>query len=542
MTKTDSTHSIFHSAKRFFSGTLLSRISGMFRDISMAYVFGAEGGIAAFMLAFRLAHLLRRLFGEGALQSAFIPLFETIRHQDEKRAFTFFKNLSLLMSGVLITLIFIFGGAIGFVDHIHLFSESNQEVLFLTSLMLPSLLFICLFGLNASLLQCEKNYFIPAAAPIAFNLIWIGVVIGIGWFQPDDPISVLAIGVIFACCVQWLVTLPKTLSLLNNRVLSSNEQKQSNEPNDLLKLARPLFLGIIGVGASQINNAVDSIFARYAELAGPAYLWYSIRLQQLPLALFGIAIAGAVLPPLSRAFKSKDWSSYNKYLHFGLMNTLALMIPISALIFCMGDTAVNLVYGRGDFDRSAVYETSRCLWAYGMGLIPMSLVLVLAPACYAQNNYSLPTVASISSLVMNLVLNSVFIFGLGWGAVSVAIATSASAWVNLWIVSRQLRSQQTTLETFTNNKLSIVKLISSGCISASIVIFFRHMSEGLPLNYFIEIPLFVWSRSFGEQLVAFFGEFIIFIFSWLICCLLFGISFLPKIEKNHEKLTMDATI
>ncbi len=145
----DTPQSIRRSASRFFSGTLLSRVSGMLRDMSMAYAFGMQPAIAAFMLAFRLSHLFRRLFGEGALQSAFIPEFEALRHKDSQSAFTFFRDLAFGLTLFLTVLITILCLGLGAALQWIVLSDDNYEVIFLTLLMLPSLLFICLFGINA---------------------------------------------------------------------------------------------------------------------------------------------------------------------------------------------------------------------------------------------------------------------------------------------------------------------------------------------------------------------------------------------------------
>lgn len=509
MHKDDSTHTILHSAKRFFSGTLLSRISGMLRDMSMAYVFGAEAAIASFMLAFRLAHLLRRLFGEGALQSAFIPEFEALRHQNETRAFQFFRNLSIAIAAGLSGLICLLVVGLGALYYWGNFSAPNQEVILLTILMLPSLIFICLYGLNASLLQCEKKYFTAGVAPVAFNLIWVGVVIGLDYYHPPHAMQILAVGVIFACFFQWLWTLPTTLGILKKALSTTAGQDFGLQLKDLFKLGRPLALGILGVGAAQINNAIDSIFARYAELEGPAYLWYSIRLQQLPLALFGIAIAGAVLPPLSRAIKALDWSRYHEFLQYALISTLTLMIPMTAMIFCMGDTGVNLIYGHGDFNHAAVLQTTRCLWAYGIGLIPMSLVLILAPAFYAQNNYKLPAQASLLTLLVNFVLNALFIFIFKWGAVSVALATSISSWINLFVMGIVLSKQHGIIfkPDFVKSLMKIT-LISSIAFLGTFLL--RQYWQVLPIADIMNNTILNWPRNFSSQLFDLLSQLVVF--------------------------------
>lgn len=507
----DSTKTIWESAQRFFSGTLLSRISGMLRDIAMAYVFGAEAAIAAFMLAFRLAHLLRRLFGEGALQSAFIPHFEALRHTDEKQAYAFFRHLSLLLAGtlggIILILSFILGGVLAWGD----LSSSNYEVVLLTLLMLPSLLFICLYGLNASLLQCEKFFFTSSAAPLAFNGIWILAVISLRDWSAQEAMPVLALSVILACFLQWIWTVPCTLNILRKGGKTPAANRFAMNLSSLIKLSKPLALGMLGVASSQINNAVDSLFARYAELEGPAILWYAIRLQQLPLALFGIALSGALLPPLSRAIKSLDWERYYHFLEYAIMRTIGFMLPITGLIFCIGDASVNLIYGRGDFNDQAIWQTTRCLWAYGIGLIPSALILILAPAYYSQSNYKLPALTSVLAMLLNLILNSLFILVFQWGAMSVALATSISAWINFFVLfsyigfAKHLSTGNLILST-----LKFTLITGMACLG---VWGFKSGIQGSP---FLLGSEFLWPRNFSTQFLEVLYPFCIFIFIWVI--------------------------
>lgn len=463
----DSTRSIVRSAKHFFSGTMLSRVTGMVRDMAMAYTFGTQASIAAFMVAVRFAHLLRRLFGEGALQSAFIPEFEHFRHEKPEKAFRFFRDLKVVLTLFLSLLITIICIGLGFILAYGNLSPGNQEIVLLTIWMLPSLLFLCLYGFNICLLQCEKSYFVASVAPVAFNLIWILSV----WFlrdqNPTEAMPKLAIGVVLACVAQWMMTLPSTYKILKVSLQEGLFSHLFCCSKELIKFSIPLFLAMTGVAASQVNNAIDAIFARWAEPEGPALLWYAIRIQQLPLGLFGIAIAGAILPPLSRAIKEKAFDRYKMFLRFALKNTFLVMIPATCLLLLLGDSAINLLYGHGDFGASSVVSTTRCLWAYALGLIPAAAVLLLAPACYAQQDYRWPVYASFLAMFLNFVLNAFLILGLGLGAMSVALATSVSAWVNLfflgYILSKRDGKLFDTELSLQTSKIILGSLL--GCIS-----------------------------------------------------------------------------
>lgn len=424
----DTPRFITQSALRFFSGTLLSRVTGLLRDVAMASVFGTDPAIAVFLVAFRFSHLFRRLLGEGALQSAFIPQFEKLRAANSSQALTFFNKLHLFLILLLISLVIC--GAAGLKSTL-LFTHLNpgtEELLNLTLLMLPSLFFICLFGLNASLLQCEKSYFIPGMAPCAFNLIWIIGTLSLRHTSPAEAMPWLAGWVTLACLGQWLLTVPYMRAILKTQKSRFFEGPFFSE--EIRQFLRLLFFGILGVSATQINSALDGIFAWYASGEGPAYLWYAIRLQQLPIGLFGVALSSALLPPLARALSKNDLSSYKHFLGFSLLRCWELMFPITIAIYLLGEVSIDLIYSRGDFSQASIQGTNQCLWGYGFGLIPTCLVLILSPAFYAKQNFRLPTLLSSMAVLLNIGLNSCFIFGFGFGPESVAWSTSLASWFN----------------------------------------------------------------------------------------------------------------
>jgi len=522
--KRDSIQSILYSAKQFLTGTLFSRVTGLLRDIAMAAAFGTHESVSAFFVAFRFSHLFRRLFGEGALQSAFIPEFEKLRNEDPKKAFRFFQNLSIVLFIFLTVLILIVMGGISAVLAFGEIHPNNREILQLTLILMPSLLFICLYGLNSSLLQCQKSYFIPSVAPAGFNLVWIAGIACLYSFSAPAAMPWLASFVILACICQWGITVPKILFTLKNQDFFKWHCKELIE--EVKIIIKPLCLGIIGVGASQINNALDSVFARYASLEGPAYLWYAIRIQQLPLALFGIALSGAILPPLSRAAKEENLANFHYYLRFGLLQIVLLMLPITFGIIFLGNSCVRLLYGHGDFDALSISETAKCLFAYGLGLVPMAAILILAPAFYARKNYLTPALGSLYSILMNICLNAILIFGVGYGPASVALATSISAWFNLFYL---LWSLGDTIYSLGLRTL----LFSIGKIFAA------SLAACFSVQYFLSIWKILPPHSFWMEMRQFLLEASLFltclwIFCWVLKIKEFFNLFFYKNQKNEE--------
>lgn len=433
----DTSPSILQFAKRFFAGTLLSRFSGFLRDMSTAFCFGSAPEVAAFMVAFRLANLFRRLVGEGNLQSSFIPYFESLQEEGSRRALFFYRDTTISLLCLLLLIVsFLMGGLWGLTFFL---SSDWSEIASLAMWMTPGLIFISLYALNAAFLNCQKRYFAPAAAPVFFNLTWIAIAWAGKNLPIRDSIRILAFGVTFALAAQWIVTaiqVKKNLPLswrewLRPRIFSA-EWKQ---------FVKPLILGLVGVGAVQINGLLDAIFSRLADPSGPAFLWYAIRIQQLPLALFGIALAGALLPALSRAIRAGAQVQYKSLLVQGIRHSAALMVPASFGLFALAGSGLNLLYGHGGFHSSDVRETLYCLWGYGIGLLPSVFVLLLATGFYAKRSYGVPTLASLAAMILNGSLNAILVFSLHWGAMSIALATSVAAWMNCFILGWQLSTQ-----------------------------------------------------------------------------------------------------
>lgn len=513
----DSIHSIKQHILRFFSGTVLSRISGLIRDVIIAYSFGAEAAIAALFVAFRLSQLLRRLFGEGPVQSALIPLFEELRKDSSERAFRFFRDLCGLFLIILVGLTCVIMCGAGLSLHFQQWSPSNQEILFLVILLIPSLIPICLFGINMALLQCQKQYFTPGVAPAFFN---ISIAIGALLFQkmaPKEAMPYLAFFIVLGCVLQWFVTFPATYRHMKEALKDKMFSSINIFSDDVKRVGKFLTLGMLGVGAAQINNTVDTLFARYADLQGPAYLWYGLRLLQLPLALFGIAVAGAVLPPISRAIQNKNREDCTHYLDYATRRVIAFLVPCIIATFVFGTHMINAIYGHGNFSIASTFTTTACLHAYIIGLLPMGFIMVFAPVCYAYNDWKTPTIGAILSLCTNCALNIFFIHALGLKAVSVALATSISSWLNLLFISYRLQKRAGTIITKTGLQ-ECVKVI---CISvaAGIITWIIQANFFTPASFFmlntVSLPRDVHSQILAVVYPGAIYGMILFTLGWL---------------------------
>lgn len=432
MSTSDSPQFVSRSALKVLSGTLLSRVTGLLRDMAMAYAFGAAAPLAAFLLAFRFVYLLRRLFGEGLLHQGFIPKFEEIRAVDPKGSALFFRDLFWTLTCALLVIVLIGEGVL---------FQLRGEVGQLGRLMLPGMIFLCLFGLTSGLLNTEKSFFLPAASPASFNLVWIVGVVSLARLPIHSAVQGLSLIITLAFLLQFGLTLPRTIRFL--RAHLSLRQLFTFRPfsKKLKGLSTPLLLGVLGVAAVQVNSAVDGVFARFAAPEGPAYLWYAIRMQQLPLALFGLALSSALLPSLARCFEKGDRSGFQALVDSSANKIFLLMLPCTIGIFVLGAASVNLLFGRGGFDEIATAQTTLCLWGYGAGLLPMALTQILAPAYYAQKDYKTPAMGFVYSSILNIALNTLLVFGFHLGSASIALATTGAAVFNVLYLRRKLAVQ-----------------------------------------------------------------------------------------------------
>ncbi len=411
------------SFRRFFAGTLFSRATGFFRELAMAALFGISVEVAAFWMAFRFSHLLRRLFGEGGLHVAFVPHFERLKKESPKEAYGFFLGLFLGLGALLFILALLIEAALGSALFFGNLSEETSLVTRLTFLMLPSFIFVSLYALNASFLQCEESYFLASAAPALLNVVWVVTLLFLPSHQ-GRALEILSMVIVAALGLKWFVTWLAVFKKIRPHLEGIKWLKFK----EYMAILRPFALALVGVGATQLNTFFDAFFARFADPEGPALLWYAARLQQLPLALVGVGVSAAFFPPIARAAEERE--RYRELINQAIRRTLACMIPLTSALLVLGLSSTDFVYGRGAFGVSALTKTTSALWAYSLGLVPSTLVFILASAFYARKNYRTPTIASVLAMLFSLVANSLLVFFFSIGATAIALTTTLSAFLN----------------------------------------------------------------------------------------------------------------
>ena len=506
---TDSFQAVSRSALKFSAGTFLSRITGMVREQVTAFIFGTSALIAAFMIAYRFALTLRRLLGENALLAGFVPHFEEIHAKSPKDAALFFRDVQYSLIALLLGVLVLIEGTLFIVLHTATLAATTQEILVLTMFITPSLFFLSLYALSSALLQCTKRFFLPALAPALFNVTWIGVVSFVYLTGGESSVMGLAICTLAAFFVQWALLVPSTVGFLKS-FLSMDEMRQMRlfSP-EFRELFRSITVTMIGLGAIQINGLLDTIFARIASLEGPAFMYYATRLYQLPVSLIGISLSSAILPSLARALEAKEHEHFKRLLTTSLRRAASFTIPMTFALLTLSDSAISFLFYRGNFDANSVFNTTQCLWALGIGLVPATFSLLLAQPFYAQKNYRIPTLASLYSVGINIGLNFIFTLYFEWGAASIAIATSiASAFSTIYL----LQKMESVREIYTPLlKATLASLFAAGATWSVAYLSFSN-SVILPFSGLALFPSKIADQAFqlGILGAVFLGALVLF--------------------------------
>lgn len=408
--------------------TLISRLVGFARDMLIAQLFGAQAGMDAFYVAFRIPNFMRRLFAEGAFSQAFVPVlaeYQQTRTVDEIRTFIarIAGQLGAILSivtviGVLAAPVIIFIFAPGFGEN-SVRSVLATEMLRLT---FPFLMLVSLTAMAGAILNTYGYFGVPAFTPVLLN---ISMILAALYLCPllSQPVVGLAWGVLIAGIAQLLFQIP----FLYQRKLLVKPKIVWNDPGvkRVLKLMIP---ALFGVSIAQINLMVDSIFASFLKVGSVTWLYYTDRLTDFPLGVFGVAIATVILPHLSRRHAEQSKEKFSRALDWGLRLLLLIGIP-SALglsLFAMPLIAGCFAYGK--FSAYDLIQTQKSLIALGSGVPAFMMVKVLASGFYARQDIKTPV--KVGALVM--VVNSLLCLLLIWplAHAGLALASALAGYVN----------------------------------------------------------------------------------------------------------------
>ncbi len=414
--------------------TGISRVAGLVREQWMAYVFGTGLAKSAFDVAFRIPNLFRRLFGEGALSAAFIPVYTEVREREGPAAA---NALAARVAGLLIAVLSLLT-ALGILAALalqwHLPAGSRwSAILPLLRIMLPYAPLICLAALTMGILNALRHFTIPALAPVFLNLVWIAALAGICPFVAPDPfvrIRVVAWSVLAAGAIQVAVQLP-VLARHGVRLRPCFSWRGDMRIRRILLLMAPMALG---AGLVQINVCVDGFLAMWSAKWAPSALEYAERLVYLPLGLVGNAFATVLLPTLSTHATQQDYGGLGATLERAMRNIVVIMAPAAAGLTILALPIVSLVYqiGDGAFQDESARQTARALAGYAPGLLVFSLYKAITPAFYALQDTRTPVRVGIFGVGVNLLLNilSVLLLPQGWKHVGIAGSTVFTSLLN----------------------------------------------------------------------------------------------------------------
>ena len=441
--------------------TMLSRVMGLVRDVVIARLIGAGGYADAFFVAFKIPQFLRRLFAEGAFAQAFVPVLSEYRQRYEAEGnVAAIKGLINAVCGVLGGTLFMLVGLVvlaapvvtaifapGFIDQPEKFAIT-QHMLRIT---FPYLLLISLTGFAGAILNSYDRFVVPAFTPVLLNLSLIGFAL---FATPlfSQPVYALAWAVLFAGVLQWLFQLPFLAQI--DRMPKPKWDLEHAGVKKILLLMVP---AIFGVSVSQINLLLDTVLASFLPTGSVSWLYYSDRLAELPLGVFGIAIATVILPGLSRLqlqhLAGEDGTAnddsaarFKATLNWALRCITAVAMPATAALIVLAAPILFTLFQYQAMTPEDVLMSTHSLRAYALGLLAFMAIKVLAAGFYAQQDMKTPVRIGIIAMVSNMVLNLIFVLVLHhyWqlGHVGLALATSLSAALNAWLLFRGLSANK----------------------------------------------------------------------------------------------------
>lgn len=408
--------------------TLMSRMMGFVRDMLLAYFFGAQAGIDAFYVAFRIPNFMRRLFAEGAFSQAFVPVlaeYQQTRNDADVRLFIarIAGHLSAVLSLITVVgviaapaIIFIFAPGFG--------TGSARNVLAIEMLRLtfPYLMLISLTAMAGAVLNTYGYFGVPAFTPVLLN---ISMILAAVYLAPhfEVPVVALAWGVLIAGIAQLLFQLPflyQRRLLVKPRIFLGDEGVRR-----VLKLMVP---ALFGVSIAQLNLMIDSIFASFLQVGSVSWLYYTDRLTDFPLGVFGVAIATVILPHLSRKHAEQDSEKYSRALDWGLRSILLIGLPagVGLALFSMPMIASCFAYGK--FSQIDLLQTQKSLIALACGVPAFMMVKVLASGFYARQNIKTPVKVGVLAMLVNSLLCAVLIWPLKHAGL--ALSSSLAGYVN----------------------------------------------------------------------------------------------------------------
>jgi len=400
--------SILKSASIISLVTIASRILGYVRDQRITLLLGTSFAADAYVLAYRIPNLFRRLVAEGSMTASFIPVFTTYMRERSKEEVWDFANRLFWTLSLVVAVITILGMVFSPVV-VQLFSGENiarAEAVDLNRIIFPYLFFIALAALAMGILNCFHVFGLPAATPVLLNVATILFSVAVVWRHFKDPATSLAVGVLVGGVLQFLIQVPS----LVRRGMKFTFGISFSHPA-IRDVARLMIPRLFGIGIGQINLLVDTRFATAARMprGSLAALYVADRVMELVLGGYAIAVATAILPMMSHQAAAKDFESLKKTLSFSVRIVAFITIPAALGLMILREPIIRVLFQHGQFVAESTRLTARALLYYAVGLPALASVKLIVPAFYSTRDTKTPVIVASISLVINVVLNIVFL-------------------------------------------------------------------------------------------------------------------------------------
>jgi putative peptidoglycan lipid II flippase len=411
--------------------TLLSRILGFARDMIIAWFFGAGKLSDAFFVAFRIPNLLRRLFAEGTLSMAFVPVFtEYLARSGKTEAYALARSAARMLSVILVVLTIAGILAAPWIVKVVAPGFGGDKfalTVALTRVMFPYILCICLVALFMGILNALGHFAAPALAPVLLNLAMIGAVL---FISPHlkTPVMGLAVGVLLGGILQVALQMP----FLLKKGIKIWQKSPLLHPG-LVKIAWLMGPAVFGAAVYQVNILVGTLLASLLPEGSVSYLYYADRVVQFPLGIFAISMSVAVLPGLSRQAAARDMNALADTFAYSMNLVFFITIPAMAGLIVLREPIVGLLFHRGAFDAASLGATAYALFHYSVGLWAFSAVRIVVSTFYALQDTKTPVKMATLAIIANIGLGIILMGPLSHGGL--ALATSLASMINFILLA-----------------------------------------------------------------------------------------------------------
>lgn len=453
------------------SMTLISRVLGLARDVVVANLMGAGTAADVFFFANKIPNFLRRLFAEGAFSQAFVPVlteYHSSGDMDKTRRLIAKASGTLGVIVTIVTLLGVIGSPIiaalfgtgWFVDWLNdgPSAEKFELASFLLKITFPYLWFVTFVALSGAILNTIGKFAVSSFTPVFLNISIITCAIFVSPHLAQPEIG-LALGVFLGGLVQFAFQIP---FLYREGFLVRPQWGWRDE--GVTKIRTLMIPAMFGVSVSQINLLFDTFIASFLQTGSISWLYYSDRLLEFPLGLFGIAIATVILPTLSRKHVTESAQDFTKTMDWGVRMVLLLGIPAMLGLMVLAKPMIMVLFMRGEFNLADVNASSLSLLAYASGLLSFMLIKVLAPGYYARQDTKTPVKYGIIAMAANMVFNAIFAYFFSY--VGLAMATASSALLNAGLLYRGLH-RAGVYQVSRNTLIYALKLVISVAIMAT---------------------------------------------------------------------------